>query len=96
MKPGSARFPVSSIRRSSPMRSSISAHSKAVRWSFQRIAGRITRPVSSSTTRPCIWPERPIPAISRPADTSASADSAARSQSPGSCSAQPGRGVESG
>ena len=40
MKPGSARLPVSSIRRSRPTRSSISAHSAAVRWSFQRIAGR--------------------------------------------------------
>ena len=96
MKPVSARFPVSPISRSSPTRASISAHSSAVRWSFHRIAGRMTAPDASSATRPCIWPERPIPATSRPADTSASADSEARHQSSGSCSDQPGRGVESG
>ena len=74
-------------------RSSISAHSAAVRPSFQRIAGRITRSSSSSTTRPCICPESPI----RPGrDARASAACAARHQSSGSCSAQPGRGVESG
>ena len=43
VKPVSARFPVSSISRSSPIRRSISAHSAPVRWSFQRIAGRSTR-----------------------------------------------------
>ena len=56
VKPVSARLPVSRISRSSPTRSSISAHSAAVRWSFQRIAGRRTSPRSSRTTRPCIWP----------------------------------------
>ena len=40
VKPVSARFPVSAISRSRPTRASISAHSAAVRWSFQRIAGR--------------------------------------------------------
>ena len=96
MKPVSARFPVSSIRRSGPTRSSISTHSAAVRWSFHSRAGRITRPSASSTTSPCIWPERPMPATERPADTSASAAEAASHQSSGSCSDQPGRGVESG
>ena len=43
VKPVSARLPVSWIRRSSPTRSSISAHSAAVRWSFQSSAGRTTR-----------------------------------------------------
>ena len=41
MNPVSARLPVSAISRSRPIRSSISAHSAPVRWSFQRIAGRI-------------------------------------------------------
>ena len=45
VKPVSARLPVSSISRSRPTRSSISAHSAAVRWSFQRIAGRSARVV---------------------------------------------------
>ena len=40
-----------------PTRSSISAHSAAVRWSFQRIAGRSTASSAPSATRPCIWPE---------------------------------------
>src|SRR5437763_1680672 len=44
VKPGSARLPVSSIRRERPIVASISLHSAAVRWSFQRIAGRSTRP----------------------------------------------------
>ena len=51
---------------------------------------------SSSATSPCICPESPIPATSWPAETSASAASAARHQSSGSCSDHPGCGVESG
>ena len=54
VKPVSARLPVSAIRRSRPTRSSISAHSAAVRPSFQRIAGRITSLAASSATKPCI------------------------------------------
>ena len=92
MKPGSARLPVSASSRSSPSAASISAHSAPVRWSFQRIAGRSTRSPSSSTTSPCICPESPI----GPAGIRASAACAARHQSSGSCSAQPGCGVESG
>src|SRR4051794_4875339 len=91
VKPVSARFPVSSIRRSRPTRRSISAHCAAVRWSFQRIAGRSGTSFSSSATRPCIWPDQP----SASASTRASARSVARTQSSGSCSAQPGWGVES-
>ena len=94
MKPVSARLPVSSISRSSPIRSSISAHSAAVRWSFQRIAGRSTRSASSRQTSPCIWPERP--SQTSPNGNLSSTASAARHQSSGSCSAQPGCGVESG
>ena len=94
VKPGSARLPVSSMSRSKPTRSSISAHCGPVRWSFQRIAGRSTFPAASRQTRPCICPDSPIPSASAP--TSASALSAARTQSSGSCSDQPGRGVESG
>ena len=44
--------PVLAIRSSRPMRSSISAHSAPVRWSFQRIAGRITCSCSSSDDEP--------------------------------------------
>src|SRR5439155_22077605 len=66
-------------------------HSACVRWSFQRIAGRNTCPAPSRTTSPCIWPESPIgPSGSRERQLSA-----ASHQSSGSCSAQPGRGVES-
>ena len=60
MKPVSARLPVSETSRSNPTAASISAHSAAVRWSFQRIAGRSTRSAASSATSPCIWPEKPI------------------------------------
>ena len=94
VKPVSARLPVSAIRRSSPTRSSISAHSAAVRWSFQRIAGRSTRSSASSTTRPCICPESPIAAGST--SSAASARCAACHQSSGSCSDQPGCGIDSG
>ena len=49
----------------------------------------------SRATRPCIWPERPIPAaLSAP--TAASAASLARHQSSGSCSAQPGAAWRAG
>src|SRR6478752_2671319 len=92
VNPVSARLPVNSINRSRPIRCSISAHSAAVRWSFQRIAGRITRASPSSATRPCIWPESPT----APSGSRARQAWAARHQSAGSCSAQPGSGVESG
>ena len=94
VKPVSARLPVSSTRRSKPTRSSISAHSAPVRWSFQRIAGRIGRSAASSVTSPCIWPERPMPAT--PSVRPSSACSVASHQSSGFCSDQPGRGVDSG
>ena len=68
--------------------------SAAVRWSFQRIAGRSTRSASSRTTSPCIWPERPIEVASTASAERAA--SLARHQSSGSCSAHPGRGVASG
>ena len=94
MKPVSARLPVSWTSRSKPTVSSISAHSAPVRWSFQRIAGRIGRSLASSVTRPCIWPERPMPAT--PSVSPSSAFSVASHQSSGFCSDQPGFGVESG
>ena len=95
MKPASARLPVSSIRRARPTRSSISAHSAPVRWSFQRIAGRSTASSAPSATRPCIWPEKPSGSPSfQP--SSSRAERLACHQSSGSCSAQPGCGVESG
>src|SRR3989440_8937852 len=74
------------------MRSSISAHSAAVRWSFHRIAGRSTRCSASRTTSPCICPDSPTGPSGNPPRTS----SAARHQSSGSCSDQPGCGRESG
>ncbi len=92
MKPVSARLPVSAISRSRPTSRSISAHSAPVRWSFQRIAGRMTRSSAASATRPCIWPDRPI----GPSGSLARHACVARHQSSGSCSAQPGWGVESG
>ena len=49
---------------------------------------------ASSTTSPCICPERPIAAGSTP--SAASARCAACHQSSGSCSDQPGCGIESG
>ena len=96
VKPVSARLPVREISRSSPTRSSISAHSAAVRPSFQRIAGRTTSSCASSATRPCICPPRPMPAGS-PARSRSRASTAcdAVHQSCGSCSAHPGRGVAS-
>ena len=94
MNPVSARLPVSSTSRSNPTRSSISAHSSPVRWSFHRIAGRTGRSDASSVTSPCIWPESPIPAT--PSVSPSSACSVARHQSSGFCSDHPGFGVESG
>ena len=94
VKPVSARLPVAAISASSPIRSSISSHSAPVRWSFHRIAGRSTCSSASSATSPCICPDRPMPATS-------SAPSALerllrrRHHSSGSCSAQPGFGVDS-
>jgi len=63
VKPGSARLPVSAMSSSRPTSCSISAHSAAVRPSFQRIAGRRTRSPASSATSPCICPVSPMPAI---------------------------------
>ena len=94
VKPVSARFPVRARSRSKPIRLSISAVSAAVRWSFQRIAGRSGASSVPSDTSPCIWPERPTAAGSTP--RRASVPSLARTQSSGSCSAQSGCGVESG
>lgn len=67
----------------------------SVRWSHQISAGRMTSSFSSSRTAPCIWPEKPTQAIDsagRPEACSAlrTAMAAARHQSCGSCSAQPG------
>ena len=60
VNPASARFPVSEIRRSRPTRSSISAHSAA----GAAVVPEDRRPdhaiAASSTTSPCICPDRPI------------------------------------
>ena len=97
VNPGSIRLRV--IRSSSsspPARSVIQSHSAAARWSFQRIAGRITSPSASSGVRPCIWPHMPMPTTSAPpcgscAVRSVIASPVARHHAAGSCSAQPGR-----
>ena len=63
--------------------------------------GRSTAPFSSSRTAPCIWPVRPSAAMGcfgsgAAAMASRMASCAARHQSSGSCSAQPGCGVRKG
>ena len=98
VKPGSARLPVSSISRSRPTVSSISAHSAAGalvvpedRRAQHAVAPRRARPARASGR------ESPIPSGAPAAAAAAtSTDSVACHQSSGSCSAQPGRGVESG
>ena len=96
MKPVSARFPVSAISRSSPTRSSISAHSAAGalvvpedRRPQHAVGARRARRGRASGRR-----GRSRRRSSR-RRAAASAASLARHQSSGSCSAQPGRGVES-
>src|SRR3954451_7823758 len=92
VKPVSARLPVNSTSRAKPTRSSISAHSAAVRWSFHRIAGRNTRWSASRTTSPCICPDSPT----GPSGNLPRTSPAARHQPSGSCSDHPGCGLESG
>ena len=98
VKPVRAGLATSLIRFARPpTRRSISSHSAAVRWSFQRIARRMTLLFLSRNTEPCIWPDRPI------AFTSAGLSFAlaivlrtdrivACHQSSGSCSLQSGLG----
>ena len=74
--------------RRSPTRSSISAHSAPVRWSFHRIAGRITASAASSVTSRASGPRARSRRRRRASPSSAS--SVARHQSSGSCSDQPG------
>ena len=76
-----------------PDRASISAHSAAVRWSFQRIAGRSTSSFGVQHDEPVHLAGEPDRALRAAARGSACG---ARHQSSGSCSAQPGCGVESG
>ncbi len=101
VNPGSAGFMVSSRKRSRPTRSMIQRHSLAVRWSFHMMQGRNTRPWASSSTMPCIWPVRPMPAssvLSTPVErrTWRMEPTVACHQSSGSCSAHSGRGVYMG
>ena len=79
----------------------ISPHCLAVRWSHHNSAGRKTSSFSSSSTEPCIWPEKLTAAISSAFTPSADktwriAALDARHQSPGDCSAQPIRGDANG
>ena len=97
VKPGIARLPA--MRCNSGARSVSSAHSLSLRMSFQRIAGRSTRSLASSSTAPCICPERPMPrtCANSAGNFSRSAKSAVRvpsHQSSGFCSAQRGFGRE--
>ena len=97
MKPVSARFPVSSIRRSGPTRSSISAHSAAVRWSFHRIGGPDHAVLGVEHDEPVhLAGETDARDLAARATPRRAPLDAARHQSSGSCSDQPGRGVESG
>src|SRR5215212_7613970 len=89
------------ISRSGPTASRIASHSAAVRWSFQRIAGRRIRSAASRRTRPCICPARPTAATSSPLTPAVSrteriAAIAPVHQSSGSCSLQSGRGTSYG
>jgi hypothetical protein len=98
VKPVSERLPVASTSAESPpSRSSISAASVAVRWSFHSSAGRSTESDESRATSPCICPLRPMPPSSPTAELRvASTFSDACHHSSGSCSVQPGRGVSNG
>ena len=53
-KLGSIGLPDIRMTRSSPSRSWIASHWAWLRWSFQRMAGRMTSPAASSGTMPCI------------------------------------------
>ena len=97
VKPAMARLAV--MRRVAGSRRSISSHSAWLRPSFQRMAGRSTSALASSSTAPCIWPATPsaatrpqaaLPAASRSART---ARSTACSQSAGCCSDHSGCGL---
>ena len=96
VKPVSARLPVQrdQLARGRPAPRSRRTRPRCGRRSRGSPGGSRGR-ASSSATSPCIWPLSPMPATSSTA-SAASACSVARHQSSGSCSAQPGRGVESG
>ena len=94
-----ALFVYSSKPCAPPAFSVIQSHCFCVRWSHQRMAGRITWFASSRATSPCIWPEKLTPAISSLGTHFTilfSPSATAFHQSSGFCSAQPGRGVYSG
>ena len=98
VSPVTASLPVTSMSCCAPMVRRISSHSAAVRWSFHRIAGRMTAPAASSSTIPCIWPVSPIAATSAPltpvvARTDRIAVVAPSHHSAGSCSLHSGRGA---
>ena len=90
-----ARLPV--IWRDVGTASSSCAHSALARPSFHKMAGRSTWPCASSTTAPCMWPERPMPrtcahATGACARNCATEVSTAAHQSAGCCSLQVGWG----
>ena len=95
VKAGLATMRINALR--PPARRSISSHSAAVRWSFQRIARRTTLHCLSRNTEPCIWPDRPIaftsPGLSLAVLTTRRTEPiVAFHQSSGSCSLHSGLG----
>ena len=95
VKPASARLPLSATSRSIPSSCSMRVACGWLRPSFQRMAGRSGRRSAPSATSPCIWPDRPIPSAAAASRLRRTA-SVAVHQSSGSCSDQPGWGMEIG
>jgi hypothetical protein len=97
VKPGIARLPA--ICGSDGRRRTSSSHCAALRVSHHRIAGRSTWRSSSTSTAPCIWPDRPIACTADHASgwlarSARAAATSASHQSCGCCSAQCGCGRE--
>src|SRR5438477_6914239 len=93
-----AGLPVMATKRLAPTFSVIILHWSAVRWSLHKRAGRMTLSLLSRNTDPCICPVSPRPrGGSRSCETTplSTAWLASHHRS-GSCSVQPGRGVDSG
>ena len=96
MKPASARLPVSSISRSRPTRSSISSHCFCVRPSFHRIAGRSGRSFVVERDEAVHLARQPDAERAVGLALVEHLGGGLPPVSSGSCSLQPGRGVDSG
>ena len=82
---------------SGPRADCMSAASSPARESAHVIAGRTGSRLSSTKTRPCIWPLKPTRTTAAPSPSSRTWPAAAvvaRSHSMGSASAHPGQGAE--